>query len=141
PDLIIELTSPSTATEDRTAKMALYEGTFRTREYFLHDPETHRTEGWRLGPDLRYAPIEPDAHDRFWCQTLGLWLGPWEGTFAEAAEPTIWPRFYPPDGQLVQVDGEAERRRAEAAEAEVARLRALVEELRQQHGEPPGPAA
>src|SRR3954447_15544694 len=27
PDLIIELTSPSTATEDRTAKKALYEGT------------------------------------------------------------------------------------------------------------------
>jgi Uma2 family endonuclease len=50
PDLIIELTSPSTAEEDRTTKKALYEGTFRTREYFLHDPETHRTEGWRLGP-------------------------------------------------------------------------------------------
>jgi Uma2 family endonuclease len=164
PDLIIELTSPSTAEEDRTAKKALYEGTFRTREYFLHDPETHRTEGWRLDPGQRYQPIVPDARGWVWSETLQLWIGLWEGTYGEVTEPTIWPRFFTHEGELVALESdaqrqradaerqradaerrraeaerqraEAERQRAEAAEAELARLKALVAELQRDR---PGP--
>ncbi len=40
PDLIIELLSDETARSDRTAKKALYEGVFRTPEYFWFSPQT-----------------------------------------------------------------------------------------------------
>ncbi len=140
PDFILELTSPTTEKEDRTIKKAIYERTFHTREYFLHDPETNRTEGWRLDADQRYQPIDPDARGWFWCETLNLWLGLWEGTFEEVTEPALWPRFFTPDGQLVRLSAEAQGQRAEAerqrtdterqaheaAEAEIARLRALL---------------
>jgi Uma2 family endonuclease len=159
PDLIIELTSPSTAEEDRTTKKALYEGTFRTREYFLRDPDTHQTEGWRLGPCQRYQPIAPDARGWLWSETLQLWIGLWEGTYGEVLEPTIWPRFFTREGELLALESdaqrqradaerqraeaehqraEAERQRAEAAEVELARLKALVAEL---HGDRPGPSS
>src|SRR5207248_1628430 len=60
PDVIIELLSPTTATEDRTTKKALYERTFRTQEYFCYDPQTEQLEGWRLGPRRRYRGISPN---------------------------------------------------------------------------------
>ncbi|NCR80021.1 MAG: Uma2 family endonuclease, partial [Microcystis aeruginosa K13-10] len=50
PDVIVELTSPSTAKTDKVRKKAIYEGTFRTPDYFIYDPFD------------------------------GYWLGTWEGT-------------------------------------------------------------
>ena len=46
PDVIVELVSPSTAHVDRTVKKELYATRFRTREYFLYDPDTDVLEGW-----------------------------------------------------------------------------------------------
>src|SRR3954453_17407156 len=48
PDVIVELLSRSTAKIDRTVKKELYSQTFRTPEYFLYEPTTHRLEGFRL---------------------------------------------------------------------------------------------
>src|SRR2546421_257487 len=62
PNVIIELTSPSTEREDRTTKWTLYERTFRTPEYFIYDFDTGRVEGWRLSAALAYEPIP--ANDR-----------------------------------------------------------------------------
>jgi Uma2 family endonuclease len=155
PDLVIELLSPSTAAEDRTTKRAIYEQVWRTPEYFLHDPDTGQTEGWRLpGRNGHYEPIAPSDRGWFWSNVLQLWIGTWDGPFAEVIEPARWPRFYTPTGQLVltaaednqaraeaehqraeaerqRADAErqradAERQRADAAEAELVRLRALL---------------
>ncbi len=132
PDLIIELTSPSTAREDRTTKKDLYERTFQTREYILLDPDDRRTEGWRLDEEGHYQPIPLDARGRLWCETVGFYLGPWEGPYGEFDEPASFHRFFTPRGDLILLPGEAERVRAdeERNRADEASLRADEASLR-----------
>jgi Uma2 family endonuclease len=120
PNVIIELSSPTTAEEDHTTRKDLYERVFQTAEYFIYDPFTQVLEGWRLAK-RRYRRIKPNAQGRFLCEELGLWVGTWQGEFQGHDE--LWLRFYDADGQLVPIRAEAERQRAEAAEAELARLR------------------
>ena len=125
PDLIVELLSPSTAEIDRTVKRDLYSRVFRTREYYLFDMDAVELEGFRLAGDL-YQPMRPDRQGRLRSEVLGLDLGLWHG-IQEDQEAT-WIRFFHPDGRLALTRAEAEHQRAEAAEAEVARLRALLQE-------------
>ncbi len=147
PDLIVELLSPSTAKIDRTVKRDLYARVFRTREYYLFDPDVLRLEGLRLDGDA-YKPILPNAQGRLRSEVLGLELGLWTGVYKNENE-TTWVRLFQPDSRMIPVTeeraeaerqraeaerqrAEAERQRAEAAEAraaaaeaELARLRAL----------------
>ncbi|MCP4404946.1 MAG: Uma2 family endonuclease, partial [bacterium] len=57
---------------------------------------------------------------------LRLWVGMWQGEFQRIKG--TWLRFYDSQDQLVLTEAEAEALRAEAAEAEVARLRVLLAE-------------
>ncbi|MDP9121936.1 MAG: Uma2 family endonuclease [Acidobacteriota bacterium] len=148
PDFIVELLSASTAGKDRTEKRAIYEQIFRTKEYFLYDPEARLLEGLRLsGPAFR--PIRPDPQGRLWSEQLGVFLGLWHGLVRN--QPGDWVRLFRRDGSLVptgderaQAEGQRadaegqradaaerqaadERRQREAAEAELARLRAIFE--------------
>lgn len=125
PDVIIELLSPTTAKEDLTTKKTLYDRTFRTHEYYCYDPETHELLGWRQS-NGSYESIAPNERGWLWCQVLNVWLGTWAGTHPGTEVEAIWPRFYSPDGGLVPSFAEAERQRADTAEAEVARLNALL---------------
>lgn len=130
PDVIIELLSPSTAKKDRTEKRDLYAQVFHTAEYFLHDPETRQLEGLRLA-GRSYRPIRPDARGRIWSEQLGVFLGVWNGVVE--GRRGDWVRIYRPDGSLLPTPHEqakAERQRADAAEAELVRLRALLEDRR-----------
>ncbi|GAB4173449.1 MAG: Uma2 family endonuclease [Coleofasciculaceae cyanobacterium] len=139
PDVIIELMSPSTANADTGVKKNIYEGIFRTRDYLVFDPfNPDSLQGWRLDADFRYQPLVPNEQGWLWCETLGFWLGTWEGTIERETAP--WLRFYDQQGNLVLLPEEAEHQRAEAehqrAEAEhqraerlAARLRELGEEL------------
>jgi Uma2 family endonuclease len=136
PDVIVELLSSSTAEKDRNEKRDLYAQVFRTSEYFLCEPETRQLDGLRLS-GRSYHPIEPDEGGRVWSEQLGVSLGLWHGDVEERTGD--WVRLYRPDGSLVptpeeQVEAErrradSERQRAERAEAEVARLRALLQKL------------
>jgi Uma2 family endonuclease len=128
PDVIVELLSPSTAKKDRTEKKDLYARVFGTAEYFLYEPETRKLEGFRLA-GRSYRPILPDANGRLWSEQLGVSFGVWHGVVEGSND--AWVRLFRPDGSLVPMAeerAEAERRRAEAAEAELARLKALLEE-------------
>jgi Uma2 family endonuclease len=125
PDLIVELLSPSTENVDRIDKMKLYSRVFRTRDYFLYDLGTARLEGYRLAGDI-YQPIRPDRQGRLRSEVLGLDLGLWQGTVKK--QKATWARLFFLDGGLVPTPTEAERQRAETAEAEVARLRALLQD-------------
>src|SRR5439155_21937795 len=125
PNLIIELLSPTTAVIDKTIKKTLYEQTFRTPEYFWYDQETEDLVGWRL-KEGTYQPIEANDQGWKWSEQLGLWIGKWKGTHM-ALEAT-WLRFYDRQGQLIPLQAEEELRRAKSAEAEVARLQALLAE-------------
>lgn len=125
PDVIVELLSPSTAKKDRTEKKDLYAQVFGTAEYFLYDPDTRKLEGFRLA-GRSYRPIPSDEHGRLWSEQWGAALGTWQGVVEARAD--AWVRLFRPDGSLVPTRAEAERQRAETAEAEVARLRALLAE-------------
>ncbi|NEP10424.1 MAG: hypothetical protein F6K14_09440 [Symploca sp. SIO2C1] len=139
PDVIVELMSPSTASQDKGKKKDLYEQTFRTRDYFIYDPFDKKSlRGWHLGRNLRYEAIAPDERGWLWCESLGLWLGIWEGTLTK--EKASWLRFYDRNGNLIllgQELAEQERQRAEqeCQRAEQERQRAeqaesALEELR-----------
>lgn len=122
PDVIFEMLSPSTAEKDRTEKRDLYARVFGTAEYFLYDPGTRTLEGLSLS-GRSYQPILPDEKGRFWSEQLGVLVGLWQGT-VEGRKDDWWVRLFRPDGSLVPTSEE----RADAAEAELARLRSLLEE-------------
>jgi Uma2 family endonuclease len=133
PDLILELLSPSTANTDRTVKKDLYARAFGTSEYFLYDPDRRKLEGFRLTAPGTYRPLAPDAQGRFRSEQLGMLLGRWHGVWE--GQEADWVRLFRPDGSLLPIEAEAERQRAETerqraetAEAELARLRALLAE-------------
>jgi Uma2 family endonuclease len=136
PDVIIELLSPKTAEEDRTTKKRLYERKFRTPNYFLYDPITQKLEGWHLG-NRRYAALTPNERGWLWSEELELWLGTWQGAYLETQ--ATWLRFYDKEGNLVLTGREAEKQRADAAEAEAAQLRARLAQLEATHKETPNP--
>ncbi|HSK75987.1 MAG TPA: Uma2 family endonuclease [Thermoanaerobaculia bacterium] len=126
PDVIFELLSPKTEEMDRTTKKQIYQDVFRTAEYFLCDPRKKTLEGFRL-VDGAYQPIAPDSQGRLPSERLGVSVGFWRGL--ARTQVRNWVRLFRPDGTLVPTPEEREeiqRRRAEAAEAEVARLRALL---------------
>jgi Uma2 family endonuclease len=127
PDVIVELSSPSTAEIDRKDKKKLYSEVWGTREYFIYDPDTRILEGFGL-LGRTYRPMVPDAQGRFWSEQLGASLGLWHGV--HEGRERDWVRLFRLDGSLVPSaaeQAEAERQRADAAEAELARLRALLD--------------
>ena len=133
PDVIVEFTSSSTAKADRTTKKDLYETVFHTAEYFCFDPADNRLEGWRLHCS-NYQPITPNERGWMWSEELGMWLGTWRGEF-QGVRDRIWLRLYDNESRLVlhgaenaSVLQDAERQQKEAAQAEVARLKALLAE-------------
>jgi Uma2 family endonuclease len=136
PNVIVEFLSPSTAREDLGSKKDVYEQTFRLPEYFVYDPFVPDSlRGWRLtGP--RYEELTKDDRGWLWCNSLGFWLGTWEGTLQQ--ETATWLRFFDGDGNLILLPEELakiERQRAEneAQRAEEARseLEALKARLRE----------
>jgi Uma2 family endonuclease len=141
PDVIVELLSPSTEEEDRTTKKDVYEKTFRTSEYYLYEPDEKKLEGWRLAQG-KYQPIAADEQGRLWSEQLQLWFGTWIGTYQRRS--ANWLRLFTNQGILVPTAEESkavaqqqaaaaqqqileQRQRAEAAEAELARLKAHIE--------------
>jgi Uma2 family endonuclease len=125
PNVIVELSSPSTIDVDLKDKKRLYEKTFRTPEYFCYDPGSQQLWGWRLVGDS-YVPIAADEEGALWSEQLELWLGRWQGEFMRLN--TTWLRLWTPDGDLVPTPAEAEAERAEAeaqrAQAEAQRAEA-----------------
>lgn len=131
PDAIVELLSSSTADVDKGAKKQLYERVFRTPDYFVFDPfDPNSLQGWRLIPANGYQPLTPDSRGWLWCETLGFWLGTWQGTIDR--ESATWLRFYDRAGNLILLPEEAAQLRAEQerlrAERFAARLRELGED-------------
>lgn len=150
PDVIIELLSASTAAVDRGAKKDLYAQVFRTPDYYVFDPfEPASLQGWHLVPGRGYQALQASDRDWLWCESLGLWLGTWEGVVDR--EPSTgtchWLRFYDRDGNLVllpeeeaQQQAEQERQRAEQerqrAEQERQRAERLATRLRELGDDP-----
>ncbi|MEZ2233673.1 Uma2 family endonuclease [Microcoleus sp.] len=111
PDVVIELMSPSTAEVDLTTKKDIYERKFKTQDYFVYNPKNPSSlRGWEL-INRRYQSLSPNQQGRLYCESLGLWLGIWEGQIENSQGN--WLRFFDNDGNLVLMRDEAETQRAE----------------------------
>ncbi len=137
PDVVVEITSPSTAHVDRGEKMRIYAQVWRTPAYFIFDPDAEELEGFVLDAARRcYVPLERNERGDFPVAAMGLALGlrptsyrGYEGLFM---------RWIDDRGELLllaqeRVERERERaeRERERAERESARVRELEERLRQ----------
>ena len=135
PDFVLEILSPSTHRRDREEKPANY-AAMGVREYFLYDPEgeflTSRVQGFELC-EGRYRALPStllgNGHHGVLSGVLDLGVyhdprGGWE-------EPLRW---HDPVAGKSLLGWTKEATAREAAEAEVAELRALVRKL---GGSPP----
>ncbi|HZO89391.1 MAG TPA: Uma2 family endonuclease [Chthonomonadaceae bacterium] len=126
PSVVFEFTSRKTRREDTTKKVPLYEQVLRVPEYFQFDPTGDylkpRLQGRRLVGD-RYVTLEL-VEGRLHSEQLGLDL------VMEGEQL----RFYDPRRGVWLLSHEEHAQRAQAAEAEIARLRAELDALRHQCG-------
>ncbi|AKG23389.1 Uma2 family endonuclease [Calothrix sp. 336/3] len=131
PDMIIELLSDSTEAQDLGEKKRLYETVFKTKDYFVFHPlKVNSLQGWSLDNSQKYQPILANSQGWLWCESLGLWLGMWEGTVED--DNNSWLRFYDTEGNLVLLAEEAEKQRAdvEKQRADAEKQRADAEKQR-----------
>ena len=108
PDVIIELLSDTTRAVDKGEKKTLYEGLFRTAEYYLYDPWSQEFIGYHLH-GMHYHEVELDAEQKLYSAATGLYLGIREG----------WLRWLTIEGAVVPTPLELagqEKLRAEQAE-------------------------
>jgi Uma2 family endonuclease len=152
PDVIIELSSPTTAAEDHGIKKTTYEKVFRTDDYFIYDPDGRKLQGWvlRRNGSPSYEENQPDDRGWLWSDRLGLWLGLWTGKYQGKDETYL--RFFDKAGSLIPTAleraemygqradaakqraeaekqrAEAEKQRADTAETELARLKAQLKQ-------------
>jgi Uma2 family endonuclease len=127
PDVVFEFTSKKTRREDVQLKGPRYERVLRVPEYFLFDPTGDylkpRLQGFRLQGGA-YVPLEV-VDGRLHSERLGL----------DLVQEHQWLRLFDPvRGEWLPTYQE-EAARAEAAEAEVARLRAELDRLRRSPGD------
>lgn len=131
PSLVAEVVSPMSARirqTDLTDKVRLYERV-GIREYFIVDtPRRPRGVlrytllGYRLDSSGRYQSVPLDTQERLFSETTGVWF-----QIDPTSDRVLL--FDATTGQRLLNLGEQEQR-AEAAEEEVARLRAEIERLR-----------
>jgi Uma2 family endonuclease len=131
PQVVIEVTSASTAQEDQTTKRALYRDTLGVREYFLFDPYGEwldpPLQGFRLRKGM-YQPIR-SRHGRLVSSVLKLHLEG-DGEMLRLWDPRTG-KWLPTPAERLEQEAQA---RAES-EAESERLRRENEELRRRLGE------
>ena len=129
PDVVIEITSPTTEDVDRGTKMRVYARMLHVTTYVIYDPFTLQLDGFRL-EGARYVPIALDADGRLAVEPLGLLLGVVPTGGVQGAPALRW---FGRDGRMIPLRAEREAARADheaaradAAEAEVARLQRLL---------------
>lgn len=132
PDLVIELTSDSTARVDRGEKKRIYANVWRLPEYFIFDPHTGELEAYRLDADARaFVPIEPCANGDYPANVVGLRLGLRPGKFHLHEGQFL--RWIDDAGQVLLTA--SERAEAEHQRAETERRRAETERRRAEEAE------
>jgi Uma2 family endonuclease len=136
PDVVVELTSPSTVHVDRGEKMRIYAQIWRTPAYFIFDPESEKLDGFVLDTARRvYVPLAAEPNGDFPVGPLDLRIGLRPTRYREHDRRFV--RWIDTDGKVLptaQERAERERERAERererAERERERADALEGELR-----------
>jgi Uma2 family endonuclease len=136
PCVIFEITSKNTQSDDTLRKSHVY-AKLGVREYFVFDPLRDYIEegliGMRLEPESdEYTEVQPEGPGVLFSEELGVFL-----MVEEARVRIIDPQTHKPVPDLNEAialteqeirRAEQEAQRAEQAEAEIARLRALLEQ-------------
>lgn len=115
PNVIIELSSPSTRQTDRIEKYRLYGERMRVPEYFIYDPTDDSLAGWRLSNGGYDTPLEVEPDTRIWSKELELYLGPWVSFYH--GYTNRWLRFFDVHGSVIPTFEEAAAKRAADATA------------------------
>ena len=123
PNIVIELSSPSTKEVDFGQKKNQYEQILKVKDYFIYDPDSRELVGWRLQGGV-YVALKPNEQGWLWSEELRLWVGVHYSTYHK--DEAYYPRFFDEQGQLLLNTGEAkerEKQRAERAELRTERER------------------
>ena len=133
PNIIIELTSPSTWRVDHTRKKDAYARALRVPYYFIYNPDDAQISAFVLEPGAdQYRALPTGEGGRFSCGQTGLELGMWDGIFD--GHHATWLRWFDASGTLIPTANEraqAESRRAEEESRRAGReaaARAIAEE-------------
>jgi Uma2 family endonuclease len=130
PSVIVEVVSKKKYRDDYFTKRELY-AKLGVKEYFLFDPEARHFRpplvGFRRNARGKYVRIKPDGDKRLHCEELGLLLQS-EGKTLRLIDAAT--------GQPVL----SREERAEALEAEVARLKAQLKKTANANGGRVGPS-
>ena len=135
PDVIIELLSATTTAEDKGPKKDIYERIFRTPDYFIFDPfDPLSLQGWRLNPGKGYEPLVPNEQGWLWSETLGFWVGLWEGVITRepATGTCAWLRFYDCEDRLVPLPEETAQQEAKQAQEHLEQEKQRAEQAQKQ---------
>jgi Uma2 family endonuclease len=140
PFVAIELLSPGTEDEDLGRnlrevnqppnKWTVYEQILRIPYYFVFDRYTDTLQAFGLTMN-RYQPL-PLEGQGIWLEEAELGLGLWHGSYEGITR--LWLRWYDRQqwiltpAELDRTQAEQEKQRAESAEAEIVRLRTLLEQ-------------
>jgi Uma2 family endonuclease len=131
PDIVIELLSASTATQDKTEKKLIYQNQLRVPEYVWYDPfNSVDLAGFALHQGT-YRPIALDNQGRLISQRLGLALVRWQGYFKEVE--TTWLRWATLEGTLLPTDQENRIQAQQQAEQAQQQAEQAQQQAEQEH--------
>ena len=109
-------------------KMWFYERIVQVPLYIIFEPSSGLLEVRRLNSEGKYETESADENGRYWLESLGLYLGVWQGRRLE--QNTYWLRWWDGEGNLLLWGSEKiaqEKQRAEEAESEIAKLKAFLQ--------------
>ncbi|NEP57935.1 MAG: Uma2 family endonuclease, partial [Symploca sp. SIO2G7] len=133
PNVIIELLSESTATNDKTEKKQVYQNKVRVPEYFWYDPfNPEDLAGFNLQNGV-YQPISEDQQKRLMSQQLGLLLVRWQGCYKDVE--ATWLRWATLEGDLIptpQEEAQQAKQQAAQAQQEAAQVQQEAEQVQQE---------
>jgi len=121
PNVIIEIVSPSTASQDKNLKKEIYQDTFRTPNYFWFDPYNLELVGFDLVKG-KYQQIAANERGHLLSEELGLYLGVNEGVL----------RFFTAEGELVLLPKETAKQEAQKTLQEAQKALQFQEEAQQE---------
>ncbi|MEI1373432.1 Uma2 family endonuclease [Nostoc sp. UHCC 0926] len=140
PAIVIEFLSDTEGGEysvKRTyppGKWFFYEQILQVSIYVIFEPDSGLLEFYQL-ENRRYELKQPDENGRHWIETMGLFLGTWQGT--KEARTGYWLRWWNEAGNLLpwaveQIEQERQRTEQERQRAEQERQRAEQERLQKE---------
>ncbi len=117
PEVVVELTSPSTEHVDRGDKMRIYAQIWRTPAYFIFDPDSEKLDGFALDTARRiYVPLAANPNGDFPVGPLELCIGLRPTRYREHERRFV--RWIDAGGNALPIAQERAERERERAERE-----------------------